>query len=431
MNKRVLKIIGLVVALALALGIGVAAGGGIVYALTRDKEPAQAISSTTIDPGPGIVVAAVVSDGPAAEAGVVRGDILLEVDGEAVDDLFELLRTIEEKEPGDEVQLTVLHGDDERTLPATLGEQEGKPYLGIVPCSGRVGPGPMMFIHAGEPRAMIVEVEPDSPAASAGLEEGDVIIAVDGEELATENTLADVIAAHEPGDTVTLEVTRPGDESDEITVELGEHPEEEGKAYLGLKYRTVPWSHTWEGQSLPFERRRLHVQPFLHGLPGTEAEQGVIVRSVTEDGPADAAGLRRGDLITAIDDDPIKGPQDLVGAIAGHEPGDRVTLTVLEPGKDGEEDEERQVKVTLAEHPEKDREAYLGVQIGGFVHVSKVWPGEHLDRRVPLQFSDSDWEELFDELPFDPEEAPDHFRFHFSPDISIEIDGTDCCGDSI
>jgi len=433
MSKRFVKIAGLVVALALALGLGAAAGGGIVYAITRDKEPIQTISGTTIEPGPGIVIAAVVSDSPAVKAGVVRGDILLEVDGETVDSFVDLVGLLEGYEPGDEVQLTILHGDDERTLPVTLGEQEGKPYLGVVHCGGRIGPGPMVFIHAGEPGAMIVEVEPDSPADAARLEAGDTIVAVDGEELATENTLADVIATHKPGDTVTLEVAQPGEETRDVTVELGEHPEEEGKAYLGIKYRPALPSHTWEGEALPFEGRWRHVQPFLHGLPGIEAKQGAIIRSVAEDGPADAAGLRRGDLIAAIEGDPIEGPQDLVGAIAGHAPGDQVTLTVLRPNEEDEEEEkEHQVKVTLAEHPEKDGEAYLGVQIGGFVHVSKVWPGEHPDGRDPHQFwYDFDWEPPFDELPFDPDEVPGHFRFHFSPDISIEVDETDCCGGSI
>jgi S1-C subfamily serine protease len=430
MSKRVLKIVGLVAALALALGIGAAAGGGIVYAVTRDKEPIQTISGTTIEPGPGIVIAAVVSDSPAAKAGVVRGDILLEVDGETVDSFVELVSLLEGYEPGDEVQLTILHGDDERTLPVTLGEQEGKPYLGVVHCGGRIGPGPMVFIHAGEPGAMIVEVEPDSPADAAGLEAGDTIVAVDGEELATENTLADVIATHKPGDIVTLEVAQPGEETRDVTVELGEHPEEEGKAYLGIKYRPALPSYTWEGEALPFEGRWRHVQPFLHGLPGIESKQGVIVQSVAEDGPADAAGLRRGELITAIDGDPIEGPQDLVGAIAEHEPGDQVTLTVLQPGKDGEEDEERQVKVMLAEHPEEEGTAYLGVQIGGFIHVERVEEFERPHGRESYDYF-FDWEAPFDELPFAPDAMPHHFEFHFPPGLFEEGDEADCCGGSI
>jgi len=49
-----------------------------------------------------------------------------------------------------------------------------------------------------------------------------VIMAVDGQKLDAENTLADLIAGYEPGDTVTLKIERPDDEGPfEITVETG------------------------------------------------------------------------------------------------------------------------------------------------------------------------------------------------------------------
>ena len=433
MSRRVLKIVGLVAALALALGLGAVAGGGIVYATKRIDGPMICLPRDTApsdNPEPGIVIASLAEDGPAAQAGVVRGDILLQVDDEPVDDVSELAGVLEDYKPGDRVQLVVLHGDDERTLTATLGDREDRPYLGLVPYISWAGPRPTVFIHAEEPAALIVEVEPDSPPEAAGLEAADTIVAVDGETLDLEKTLTDDIATHEPGDTVTLEVAQPGEETRDVTVELGEHPEEEGKAYLGIKYRPAPPSYTWSGEALPFEGRWRHVRPFFRALPGIEAKQSAIVRSVTEDGPADAAGLRRGDFITAIDGDPIEGPQDLVDAIAKHEPGDQVTLTVLQPDKDGEEHEERQIKVTLAEHPEKDGEPYLGVQIGGFVRMGRVEHGERPLGRDSFEYF-FDWEAPLDELPFAPEELPDHFRFHFSPDISIQVDETHGCGDSI
>ena len=431
MSKRVLKILGLVGALALAIGVGAVAGGGIVYATTRVDEPVICLprdADLSDDSETGVVIASVAEDGPAAQAGVVRGDILLQIDDQAVDGFAELASILEETEPGDEVQLTVLHGDDERTLTATLGDRDGRAYLGIVPCTCLPGPGRMVAIRGEEPGALIVHVEPDSPADSAGLQAGDVIVAVDDQELDAENDLSDVIASYEPGDTVTLRVREPGQEFHDVTVELGEHPEKEGDAYLGVKYRSAPPFFELEGDALPFEQGWRHVQPFSRALPGVEAKQGVIVRSVEEDSPAAAAGLQRGDLITAVEGEPIKGPQDLVGAIGEQEPGDTVTLTVLQSGEEGERD----VEVTLAEHPEKEEIAYLGVQIGGFVHVSKIEREERWDGQEPLQFFyDFDWELPFDELPFDPEEVPGHFRFRFSPHISIDVDETDCCGDSI
>jgi S1-C subfamily serine protease len=430
MSKRIWKIVGWIAILALVLGVGAAAGGGIVYAMRRADGPVICLprdAALSDEPEAGIVIASVAEDGPAAQAGVARGDILLQIDDETVDDFIELAGALEGYEPGDEVQLRVLHGDDERTLTATLGDRDGGAYLGVTPCTGLPGPVPMVTIHGEEPGALIVHVEPDSPADSAGLQAGEVIVSVDDQKLDAENTLADVIASYEPGDTVTLEVREPGEESRDVTVELGEHPEEEGEPYLGVKYRSASPFFELKGDALPFEQRWQHVQPFSRTLPGIETKQGAIVRSVEEDGPAAAAGLQRGDLITAVEGEPIQSPQDLVDAIAEHEPGDTVTLTVLQSG----EEEEREVEVTLAEHPEEEENTYLGVQIGGFVHVSKIERGERSDGQEPLQFFyDFHWEAPSDDLPFDPDAIPHRFEFHFPPG-HFQVDEANCCGESI
>jgi S1-C subfamily serine protease len=55
---------------------------------------------------------------------------------------------------------------------------------------------------------------------------------------------------------------------------------------------------------------------------------GVLVQSVSSGGPADDAGLRSGDIITALGNTTIKGSNDLVAAIATHKPGDRVSVSV-------------------------------------------------------------------------------------------------------
>jgi putative serine protease PepD len=58
------------------------------------------------------------------------------------------------------------------------------------------------------------------------------------------------------------------------------------------------------------------------------ATPGALVQSVTSGGPAADAGLRSGDVVTSIGTSAIHGTNDLVAAIAAHEPGDRVELTV-------------------------------------------------------------------------------------------------------
>ena len=113
----------------------------------------------------------------------------------------------------------------------------------------------LMGFQAG---AMIVEVVPDSPAARAGLREGDILVALDGESLDGTGDLAAMIALHKPGDEVVVEVAemgvRLGMESREVTVTLAEHPETAGKAYLGVTF--VPSSGEMfgpGGRMSPFE----------------------------------------------------------------------------------------------------------------------------------------------------------------------------------
>jgi S1-C subfamily serine protease len=79
----------------------------------------------------------------------------------------------------------------------------------------------------------------------------------------------------------------------------------------------------------------------LYGLPVTA---GAVVVDVRPDSPADRADLQQGDIITAIDDEPVGSIAELVGRIQQRRPGDEVTLTVARPGTD-----ERTVAVTLGE----------------------------------------------------------------------------------
>ena len=74
-----------------------------------------------------------------------------------------------------------------------------------------------------------------------------------------------------------------------------------------------------------------------YGLP-----KGASVQTVTDDGPAKAAGLQVNDIITKVDDTEITGSSDLVKTIGQCEPGQEITLTVYRQGQTLE------LKVTVA-----------------------------------------------------------------------------------
>jgi putative serine protease PepD len=74
-------------------------------------------------------------------------------------------------------------------------------------------------LDAGDEGAFVVEVVPGSAAADAGLEAGDLIRAIDGEDVQSSAQVRDTIRGHQPGDEIALEVVRDG-ETEQLTAEL-------------------------------------------------------------------------------------------------------------------------------------------------------------------------------------------------------------------
>lgn len=66
-------------------------------------------------------VETVIADGPAAKAGLKTGDVITKVDGEAIKQNTSLTSLLTQHQPGDKVKLTVVNGDDTRTVTVTLG----------------------------------------------------------------------------------------------------------------------------------------------------------------------------------------------------------------------------------------------------------------------------------------------------------------------
>jgi len=378
-GQRVWWVLGALAALGLALGAGAVAGGGLVYALTRSGSRLPfAAAAQARDPGYGVVVASVEVDGPADKAGIVRGDVLLEVAGQRIENTADLVRVLGDLEAGSEVKMVVLHGDEQRTLSLTPDEQSGRAYLGLTPCGGPVAGSTIQQIVPGEltAGAVVVEVTTGSPAEQAGLQAGDVITAVDNQPVDAEHDLASLITAHKPDDTVSLTVERSGEEARDVTVELGAQPEDENVAYLGIRYTsTLPGSQG--GEAMPFQRfRDLPFDELPFSFPEGDVS-GVIVQQVVEGSPAEVAGLQAGDVITALDGNPVESAQALTESIAEHTPGDVVVLTVVHLN-DGNE---RQVEVTLAEHPEDSSKAYLGVYLGSYFQMPSTEEGQGMQQR--------------------------------------------------
>ena len=111
---------------------------------------------------------------------------------------------------------------------AVAGEELARPWIGVyyVPISPALAESQSLPVDYG---ALIgtqggqAAVFPGSPAEAAGLQEGDIITAIDGEQIGPGVDLSMLIVRHSPGDTITLKVLRDNSTS-EVDVTLGELP---------------------------------------------------------------------------------------------------------------------------------------------------------------------------------------------------------------
>ena len=194
---------------------------------------------------PGVLVVSVQPGSPAEKAGIVRGDIILEVNGAAVNTLRDVRQTIAKESPGDRVTLKMRHGDAEKTATLALAGEKGHPTMGLALLpdlrDARDQARENMRGFLGDTNgAVVMRVTNGGPADKAGLKRGDVILSVDGTAVDPDHSLSALIAGKKAGDKVTLSVqerrAQTGNPHD-VTVTLGTSPDGT-KAWLGVSYAT-------------------------------------------------------------------------------------------------------------------------------------------------------------------------------------------------
>jgi S1-C subfamily serine protease len=206
--------------------------------------------------------------------------------------------------------LTSCGGKDEQTTStttngtdaeATAGPPESDIYFGALdvrPATGTAG----LFVRG---------YERGSPVATAGILHGDVIIAVDGARVRSASDMIDALNSlptnHDAADVVRVQILRRSQQRT-LEVTLG------ANVYLGTNVQAAP-----------------------------KGERGVLVLGVKN--PGAEAGIRKGDLIKAVDGEPVATVDELFAALGEHQAGDEVEVTLAR------ESGTRTVAVILAPRP--------------------------------------------------------------------------------
>ena len=170
--------------------------------------------------------------------------------------------------------------------------------------------------------AIISQVIKNSPAEDAGVEEQDVIIAVDGVKVADSSNLKNLISSGRPDDKTKLTVIRDGHERN-LIVTLGTRP---GEKELAETFRY--------GEKL-FDVLGLRVET-LKNVDGKElradSPNGVKVVDIKKGSPAYDNNIKRGDIITEVSKSIIKNDNDYESELDTFSEGDTIMLRIIRNG---------------------------------------------------------------------------------------------------
>ncbi len=211
------------------------------------------------------------------------------------------------------------------------GQRPQRGYLGVglQPVDEDLAPALGIPKDTGE---LVRTVVADGPAARAGLQQGDVIVKVNGESVTPDQTVSYLVANSRVGSKIPLEVIRNGKHGT-VYVTLADRPTEEAlnKIAGGGDSGTDGGS----GPAAPTPQKALglslaQITPELAraaNLPATA--RGVIITSVDPNSDAAEQGLQRGDLIMSVNNQPVTSPAQVIAGTEGARKSGRSSVLLL------------------------------------------------------------------------------------------------------
>ncbi len=166
--------------------------------------------------------------------------------------------------------------------------------------------------------ALVADISPGGPADKAGIKRGDVIVSFDEKEIKEMKDLPYIVASTPVGKNVTVEVIRKG-RTKRIQVEIGTLEEEkeppkvaEASPDLGITLKELT--------------------PELALNLGLSETSGLVVVQVERNSPAAVVGMRPGDIILEIDQEPMKDLEQFIDKIKNYKVGDTILFLTKRRG---------------------------------------------------------------------------------------------------
>jgi S1-C subfamily serine protease len=161
----------------------------------------------------------------------------------------------------------------------------------------------------------VIQLQPDSPAAKAGMKYGDIITKLNDRRCVDVLAFEIDVLEHKPGDKLVFEGVR-----DNLPF----------KATLALEPIPMPDPNAVIGQHLGVTVGKISPEDALR--VGVEPGAGVIVKQVAQNGPGAASGITKDDVVVLFANFRVTDPEDLAGGVERVKPGDQVVLVLIRKG---------------------------------------------------------------------------------------------------
>ena len=197
-------------------------------------------------------------------------------------------------------------------------------YLGVEtqPLTAEIASG--LGLASDVHGALVAGVQPDSPAAKAGVKAGDVIQSVGTSAVVNPNELARTVASLKPGDAATLAMLREGGKTS-LDVKIASLPDDQAQAQSEA---SEPSQHSI-GVALAPLSPELRDQM---NLP--DGAKGAVVAEVRPGSPAQMAGLKQGDVVVGVGLKAVTNPAEAASTIrSARRDGKALALRVLRDGQ--------------------------------------------------------------------------------------------------
>ena len=288
----------------------------------------------------GILISKTIFEGPADLAGIIDGDVLMELGGDKIYTADQLTKMLSLYESGQKVKLKYYRDKKAKTINFTFGEKK-KPkikktaYMGIY-LANMNDKFKKKSDYDKNYGIIITGVTEDAPAEKAGIKADDILMGIDGDKVFTIDQLTKMLKVYEPEQKLKTKIFRNQKEKD-FTLTLGAKTDYSAKIKADFNFDFLKKPDNVFVYQYKQENQKW-IGVLLNSIESsTKAGDGyeviIEIDKVINDTPAEKAGLKAGDIILRVDGKKIESSKLIGKLINKKDAGEKIEIEIERDGK--------------------------------------------------------------------------------------------------